>query len=60
MTIKIEINVQEAQLILTGLSKLPLESSIETWFKVKNQAEFQIAQAEAAPVPQDEQVGGTD
>lgn len=57
MDLTININVQDAQLILSGLSKLPLETSIETWFKVKNQAETQIAQAEAA---QAEQAGGTD
>ncbi len=57
MELNISINVQDAQLILSGLSKLPLETSIETWFKVKNQAEAQIAQAEAA---QAEQAGGTD
>lgn len=55
MDLTININVQEAQLILGALSKLPLETSIETWFKVKNQAEAQIAQAEAA---QAEQAGG--
>jgi hypothetical protein len=55
MELTININTQEAQLILVALSKLPLETSIDTWFKVKSQAEAQIAQAEAAP-----KAGGTD
>jgi len=47
MSLKIELEVQEVQVIMAGLAKLPLESSIDTWFKVKNQAEAQMIQQQA-------------
>lgn len=44
MSIKLEVEVQDVQLVLAGLAKLPLENSIDTWFKVKNQAEAQLSE----------------
>lgn len=55
MTLQINIEVPEAQLILGALSKLPLEVSLDIWHKVKSQAEAQLqaqqAQQEPAPEP---------
>lgn len=56
MSIQLTVEVQEAQMILGALAKLPLENSLDTWFKLKTQAEQQLqaqqaaAQAPAAPV----------
>ena len=54
MSLQINIEVQEAQLILNALAKLPLEHSLDTWLKVKGQAEQQLQaqqQAQDAAVP---------
>jgi hypothetical protein len=50
MSIQLTIEVQEAQMILGALAKLPLENVLDTWFKVKTQAETQL-QAQQAPAP---------
>jgi hypothetical protein len=50
MSIKIEIEVQEAQAILDALAKLPLEKSLDLWLKIKTQAEQQL-HAQQAPQP---------
>lgn len=53
MSIQLNVEPNEAQMILAGLGKIALESSIDVWFKVKMQFEQQIqAQqaAQAAPV----------
>jgi hypothetical protein len=50
MSIQLTVEVQEAQMILGALAKLPLENSLDTWFKVKTQAEKQL-QAQQAPAP---------
>lgn len=55
MSLQINIEVQEAQLILNALSKLPLEHSLDTWLKVKTQAEQQLQ----AQQPQDAAVPDT-
>jgi hypothetical protein len=49
----LHLSVPEIQLVLTALSKLPLETSIDTWFKVKSQAEAQVAQAQAQAATQE-------
>lgn len=53
MSLNIELEVNEVQAVLAGLAKLPLENSIDTWFKVKNQAEEQMAKQQAQePAPE--------
>ncbi len=50
MSIQLNLEIQEVQTILGGLAKLPLEVSLDTWAKVKNQAEQQLTnQAPGAP-----------
>ena len=41
--ITIETTVEKLNVILTGLGKLPLESSVAVWIDIKNQAEAQLA-----------------
>ncbi len=57
MSLQLNLEVSEIQIILAGLAKLPLESSLETWAKVKSQAEQllalrqPVAQPAAEPEP---------
>lgn len=49
MTIQLNVEVQEAQAILNFLSKGPFEQVADLWFKIKSQAEQQLAQQAQAP-----------
>jgi hypothetical protein len=40
--INLTLTVDEVNLVLTALSKLPLESSLNTFMKVKSEAEKQV------------------
>lgn len=40
--IKLELNVNQLNVILTGLAKLPLEMSLETFTYVRQQADAQV------------------
>ena len=42
VVLKLELSVNEVNIILMGLGKLPLESSVSTWAKIKQSAESQI------------------
>jgi hypothetical protein len=48
MSIQLNLEINEVQLLMTGLGELPLKQVIDTWFKVRSQAEAQI-QAQAQP-----------
>lgn len=48
LEINLKIKVSDAQVILNGLGKLPLETSVNVWMLIKNQAEVQIAAANQA------------
>jgi hypothetical protein len=39
---KIELTIEEIQLVLNSLAKLPLEVALQTFNKVKQQAEEQL------------------
>jgi hypothetical protein len=41
---KLELTVEEVQLVLNALAKLPLEICLPTFEKVKNQAQEQLKQ----------------
>lgn len=43
-TVKLELNVQNLNVILAALAKLPLEQSLETFMVIRNQAEKQLEQ----------------
>lgn len=60
MSIQLTVEVPEVQVIMAALAELPLKNSLDTWFKVKTQAEQQLAaqqQAaaldEGAPTPKE-------
>lgn len=46
-TITLELTVNEINVLMAGLGKLPLEVSVDLWAKIKSQAEAQF-QAEQA------------
>lgn len=48
--IQLSLSVQETQIILQSLGKLPFEAVADVWFKVKAQAEQQVAAQQAQAV----------
>jgi len=61
--ITLTTTVGEVQVILSALSKLPFGEVADLWFKVKHNAELQLAQAQEAGKQGDllaESAGGTD
>lgn len=53
MSIQLNVEVQEVQLVLNALSKLPFENVADAFFKIRGQAEQQLAaQQQAAAAPQ--------
>jgi hypothetical protein len=52
-----DLSVNDVNLIMAGLGKLPLEVSVDLWARIKSQAE---AQLKADPEPAVEPVGLTD
>lgn len=47
MDISLNITINEVQAVLAGLAKLPLEQSADAFFKIKAQAEQQVAAQQA-------------
>lgn len=43
-----DLTVNDVNLIMTGLGKLPLEATVELWARLKQQAEAQLKPAEPA------------
>lgn len=61
MEIQLTLTINEAQIVLQSLAKMPFEAVADTWFKVKNQAEQQVAAQQAADQPAEApKAGGTD
>lgn len=48
MNLKIELTVNEINIIMAALGKMPLESVVDVWAKIRAQCEPQLAQE--APV----------
>lgn len=48
--LNLKLTVAEAQVVLAGLGKLPLESVVSVWQSIKSQAEAQIQAASQAAV----------
>lgn len=46
--LNLKLTVAEAQVVLAGLGKLPLESVVSVWQSIKSQAEAQIQAASQA------------
>ena len=38
----LELTIEDVNLVLAGLGKIPLESSVGTWAKIKQSAETQL------------------
>jgi hypothetical protein len=49
--ITVELNLQQLNTILSGLAKLPLEQSMETFTTVRQQAEAQVNSQEVPSGP---------
>lgn len=43
-----DLSVNDVNLIMAGLGKLPLEATVELWARLKQQAEAQLKPAEPA------------
>ena len=50
MSIQVNLEVQEVQAIMNALAKMPFEQVADLWFKVKAQAEQQLAARQQNPV----------
>lgn len=46
--VTLKLTIGDVQILLSGLGKLPMESAIDVWGKVKSQAESQLQAAQAA------------
>ena len=56
--ITLSLSVGEAQTVLQALGKLPFDQVADTWLKIKNQAEQQLAAQQQTEA--EVRVGGTD
>jgi hypothetical protein len=52
MSIQLTVEVQEVQVLMGALGKLPLESSLDLWAKIKGQTEQQLQAQQAASAAQ--------
>jgi hypothetical protein len=44
----LELTVNDVNLIMAGLGKLPLEATVDLWMRIKQQGEAQLKADEAA------------
>jgi len=61
--ITLTLNIGETQTVLQALAKMPFEQVADSWFKIKNQAEQQLAAQRAndgGAGAASTDVGGTD
>ena len=49
-TVKIEVSIQDLNIILSGLAKLPLEASLDTFNVVRQQADEQLRNKPEGPL----------
>jgi hypothetical protein len=54
-TITLSVSVDEANLLIAGLGKLPLEATVQLWLKIREQAAQQLQ-----PAAPGDQAGLTD
>jgi hypothetical protein len=60
-SVNLSLSINETQAILASLAKQPFEQVADLWFKIKNEAEQQIAKGQAAEqVAEPIKSGGTD
>ena len=48
-TVKLDLKIQDLNVVLLALSKLPLETTIDTFLNIKNQAEQQLNRSSDVP-----------
>lgn len=48
--VKLEVSIQDLNIILSGLAKLPLEASLETFNTVRQQADEQLRNKPEGPL----------
>lgn len=46
-----DLSVNDANLVMAGLGKLPLETSVDLWMRLKQQGEAQIKDAQQSDKP---------
>lgn len=56
--VTLKLTVGDVQILLAGLGKLPMESAIDVWGKVKSQAEYQLQTAAKKPIEATEPPSG--
>lgn len=49
MNLKLELTVQEVNTIMAALGKMPLESVVDVWAKIRAQCEPQLAAQQEPP-----------
>lgn len=49
MSLKLEVEVQETQILLAALAEQPFKQVADLWFKIKSQAESQLQVAQQPP-----------
>ena len=60
-SVNLSLSINETQAVLASLAKQPFEQVADLWFKIKNEAEQQIAKGQAAEqVTEPIKSGGTD
>lgn len=47
MQFQLTLEENETNLVLGALAKLPIENALDTWFKIRNQAQQQVQAAQA-------------
>lgn len=61
MSVNIQLEPQEVNVVLAGLGEIQLKNSLDLWFKIKSQAEQQMAaQQQAAQQPAEPAQPGDD
>jgi hypothetical protein len=51
MSIQLNVEIREVQVVLAALAKQPFEQIADLWFKLKNQAEQQLTNEPPASSP---------
>jgi hypothetical protein len=51
LVIELKLSVEEVNVVMAGLGKLPLETSVSVWKNIQDQAQPQVNAASNAPAP---------
>lgn len=53
MSVNINLELQEVQFVMNAIGKEPFSQVADLWFKIKGQAESQLAAEQQAPKPEE-------